>query len=98
MTTTNTNKRSAAVDTSNVIPFPDRRAARKPPEEIKSRTFSLPLRQVVVKVKDTVARFVRSANPVGVQRERASATREPEYGQPTYQNHGGSVVRRRMSV
>ena len=43
------NKPSAAVDTSNVIPFPDRCAAHKHPEITESQTFSWPLRQAVHK-------------------------------------------------
>ena len=96
------NKPSAAVDTSNVIPFPDRRAAHKQPEKPASWTFSLPLRQAVRKVKDAVLRFVRRANTVGKQRKRgsssASAEHYPQHHNAPVLDHSGRAIRERMSA
>ena len=46
------NKPSAAVDTSNVVPFPGARVAHKQPEKTESRTFSLRLRAALCRIRD----------------------------------------------
>ena len=96
------NKPSAAVDTSNVIPFPDRRAAHRQPENAESRGLILPLRQAVRKVKEAVLRFVRRANTVGMQREResssASAEHYPQHHNAPVLGRRGRAIRERISA
>ena len=96
------NKPSAAVDTTNVIPFPDRRAAHKQPEKTESRTFSLPLRQAVRKVKDAVLRLARRASTVRAQRKRGSKTavaaHYAQHHQAPVQDHGDRAIRERLSA
>jgi hypothetical protein len=102
MTTTGTNKPSAAVDTSNVIPFPGARAAHKQPEKTESQTFSLPLRKALCRIKDIVLRFAHRPNRAGAQRKRgsssASAAHHPQHHYAPVLDHRGRAIRERMSA
>ena len=96
------NKPSAAVDTSNIIPFPDRRAAHKQPENAESRTSSLPFRQALRRVNNMVLRLVRRPNTGGVQRKRGSnsalAAHYPQHHHAPVLDHRGRAIRERMSA
>ena len=95
------NKASAAIDTSNVIPFPDRCAAHKQPEITKSQTFSRPLRQAVDKARDAVLHLIRSADRVRAQRTRgsvAAAPHHPEHHKAPVLDHRGRAIRERVSA
>lgn len=102
MTTTDSNKPSGAVDTSNVIPFPDTRAAHKQPEKTESPTFSLPLRQALRRVKDIVLRLARHPNTAGVQPIRRStsalAAHYPQRHDAQVLDHRRRAIRKRMSA
>lgn len=102
MTTTEANKPSAAVDTSNVIPFPDRRTAHKQSEKTESRTVGLRLRQALRRVKAAVLRVARRANSVGAQRKRGSTTAAAaqylQHHQAPVQDQRGRAIRERMSA
>jgi hypothetical protein len=95
------NKPSAAVDTSNVIPFPNRCAAHKQPEITEPQTFSRPLRRAVHKAKDALLHLVRSADRVRAQRTSGSvvaAPHHPEHHQAPVLDHRGRAIRERVSA
>ena len=102
MTTTDTNKPSANVEASNVIPFPDTRTARKQPEKIESRSCTLPLRQALRRVKDIVLCIARRPNRACVHRERGStsalAAQHAKRHQTPVLDHRGRAIRERMSA
>ena len=104
MTTTDANKPFAAVDTHNVIPFPDRRASGQQPAAVKtgSSGFSLPLRQAVGTAKAALLRFIRTANRAAVQVRSGStaesAAHRPRRQQAPAQDHRGTAIRKRMSA
>lgn len=104
MTTTDANKPFSAVDSGNVIPFPDRRASGQQPTAVKTSSsgFSLPLRQAVGKAKVALLRLIRTANKAATQVGRgstaASAAHRPRRQQAPAQDHRGIAIRKRMSA
>ena len=103
MTTTDTNEPSPAVDTGNVIPFPDARAVHKNPEKTGSQTLSLPLRKALRGlIEDLVLRFARRPNTADVQRKRGSssalAAYHPQHHHAPVLDHRGRAIRERMSA
>ena len=102
MTTINTNKPSANVAASNVIPFPDTRTARKQPEKIVSCSCALLLRQALRPVKHIVLCLARHPNRAGVHRKRgptsALAAQHARRPQTPVLDHRGRAIRERMSA
>lgn len=104
MTTTDADKPFAAIDASNVIPFPDSRASAQQPAAVRtgSSGFSLPLRQAVGTAKAALLRFIRTANRAAVQvrsgSTAASAAHRLRRQQAPAQDHRGIAIRKRMSA
>ena len=96
------NKPSAAVDTSNVVPFPGARVAHKQPEKTESRTFSLRLRAALCRIRDIVLRFAHRPNTAGVQRNCGSsgalAAHHPQHQHAPVLDHRGRAIRERISA
>ena len=103
MTTIDANNNpSAAIDVSNVTPYPHRCAAHKHPEITESQTFSWPLRQAVHKAKDAVLRLIRGVDRVRAQRTRGSVTAAAPHHLERHQapvlDHRGRTIRERVSA
>jgi hypothetical protein len=104
MTKTDTCKQPDAIDTTNVIPFPDKRIARPQQENTRQRLFSQPLRETLRRITNTVLHHTPYTHffnqPKGGYRRSAttSAAHHPEYPHPTRQGRGGRPARIRISA